>query len=131
MGSGYRVELESSAPPSRIYDLLADAAAWEKWAPLVGHSELIRRGSPDPLGAGAIRRVSGLKVLRAEEEIVEAGVAAGSMRSDVAAEKLAELVMRLMVSVGQSRALDGHTRASLDADDAWRFCLGGLCHPKA
>jgi AcrR family transcriptional regulator len=64
-------------------------------------------------------------------EIVEAGVAAGCMRSDLAAEKLAELVMRLMVSVGQSRALDGHTRGSLNADDAWRFCLGGLCHPNA
>ena len=63
----------SSAPPQRIYDLLADAAAWRRWAaPLVSYSELIRQGTPDPLGAGAIRRIGGLKVVRADEEILEA-----------------------------------------------------------
>ena len=63
----------TSAPPERVYDLLADAAAWRRWAaPLVSHSELIHQGTPDPLGAGAIRRIGGLKVVRADEEILEA-----------------------------------------------------------
>ena len=72
MTSGFRVARMTSAPPERIYDLLADAAAWRRWAPLVSYSELIRQGTPDPLGAGAIRRVGGLKVVRADEEILEA-----------------------------------------------------------
>jgi uncharacterized protein YndB with AHSA1/START domain len=73
MTSGFRVDRMTSAPPERIYDLLADAAAWRRWAaPLVSHSELIRQGTPDPLGAGAIRRIGGLKVVRADEEILEA-----------------------------------------------------------
>ena len=63
----------SSAPPVGIYHLLADAASWRRWAkPLVSYSELIRQGTPDPLGAGAIRRIGGLKVVRADEEILEA-----------------------------------------------------------
>jgi uncharacterized protein YndB with AHSA1/START domain len=73
MTSGFRVERMTSAPPVRIYNLLADAAAWRQWAnPLVTYSELIRQGTPDPLGAGAIRRMGGLKLVRADEEILEA-----------------------------------------------------------
>jgi uncharacterized protein YndB with AHSA1/START domain len=64
MTSSFRVERTTSAPPAPIYDLLADASGWRNWAPLVGHSELIRQGTPDPLGAGAIRRIGGLVVLR-------------------------------------------------------------------
>ena len=73
MTSGFRVERLTSAPPERIYHLLADAAAWRQWAnPPVSYSELIRQGTSDPLGAGAIRRMGGLKVVRADEEILEA-----------------------------------------------------------
>lgn len=73
MTSGFRVQRMTSAPPVLIYNLLADAASWRRWAPpLVSHSELIRPGTPDPLGAGAIRRIGGLKVVRADEEILEA-----------------------------------------------------------
>src|SRR4051812_35266675 len=39
--SGFRVEGRASPPPVRIYDLLADAASWRRWAkPLVSYSEL-------------------------------------------------------------------------------------------
>jgi uncharacterized protein YndB with AHSA1/START domain len=73
MTSGFLVERKSSASPERIYHLLADAAAWRRWAGrLVSYSELVRQGTPDPLGAGAIRRVGGLKIVRADEEILEA-----------------------------------------------------------
>lgn len=72
MTSGFHVERMTSAPPEAIYHLLADAAAWREWAPLVSHSELIRQGTDDRLGAGAIRRIGGLKVLRVDEEILEA-----------------------------------------------------------
>lgn len=72
MTSGFRVERMTSAPPDGIYDLIADAAGWREWAFLVNHSELIRQGEPDPLGAGAIRRIGGLKFLRVDEEILDA-----------------------------------------------------------
>lgn len=72
MTSRFRVERTTSAPPERIYRLLADAPAWREWAPLVSRSELIRQGSRDPLGAGAIRRIGGLKFLSVDEEILEA-----------------------------------------------------------
>jgi hypothetical protein len=72
MTPGFHVERMTSASPEAIYHLLADAAGWREWAPLVSHSELIRQGTDDRLGAGAIRRIGGLKVLRVEEEILEA-----------------------------------------------------------
>ena len=72
MTSGFRVERETAAAPERIYNLLADAPAWKDWAPLVSYSELIRQGTPDRLGAGAVRRIGGLGFLRVDEEILEA-----------------------------------------------------------
>ena len=72
MPSGFHVERTTSATPEAIYHLIADAAAWREWAPLVSHSELIRQGTDDRLGAGAVRRIGGLKVLRVDEEILEA-----------------------------------------------------------
>jgi uncharacterized protein YndB with AHSA1/START domain len=72
MTFGFRVERATTAPPTRVYDLLADAAAWREWVPFIGYSELIRRGTPDPLGAGAVRRVGVFKGVSVDEEIVEA-----------------------------------------------------------
>lgn len=72
MTSGFRVEATTTASPESVYDLLANAADWKNWAPLVSYSELTRLGTPDPLGAGAIRRIGGFGVLRVEEEILEA-----------------------------------------------------------
>ena len=54
MTSGFRVERVTPVAPELIYSLLAEAPAWKDWAPLVSYSELIRQGTPDPLGAGAV-----------------------------------------------------------------------------
>ena len=73
MTFGFRVQRATSAPPSRVYDLLAAPAAWRDWAPpFIGYSELIRHGTPDPLGAGAVRRVGPFNGATVDEEIVEA-----------------------------------------------------------
>jgi hypothetical protein len=72
MTSGFRVERMTPVAPERIYSLLAEAAAWKEWAPLVSYSELIRQGTPDRLGAGAVRRIGGMGFLRVDEEILEA-----------------------------------------------------------
>jgi hypothetical protein len=72
MTSGFRVERMTSVAPQIIYDRLADAESWSQWAPLVTRSNLIKRGAPDPLGAGAIRRVGGLIVMSVDEEILDA-----------------------------------------------------------
>ncbi|BAX93664.1 SRPBCC family protein [Mycobacterium shigaense] len=71
MTSEFRVERVTSAAPELIYSILAEAAAWKEWAPLVSYSELVRQGTPDPLGAGAVRRIGGLGFLRVDEEILE------------------------------------------------------------
>ena len=70
MTSGFRVERVTPVAPERIYNLLAEAPAWKDWAPLVSYSELIVRGTPDPLGV--VRRPGGLGLLRVDEEILEA-----------------------------------------------------------
>jgi Polyketide cyclase / dehydrase and lipid transport len=72
MTLGFRVERVTPVAPEGIYSLLAGVPAWKDWAPLVSYSELIRQGTPDPLGAGAIRRIGGLGLLRVDEEILEA-----------------------------------------------------------
>ena len=72
MTFGFRVERAASVSPTKLYGVLADAAAFRDWAPLVGYSALIRQGTPDPLGAGAIRRLGPFKRASVDEEIVEA-----------------------------------------------------------
>ncbi|TPG36460.1 SRPBCC family protein [Mycolicibacterium hodleri] len=72
MTSGFRVERMVSAPPASIYNLLADVPNWKDWASMVNHSELVQHGDPDPLGAGAVRRMGGIKFILVDEEILEA-----------------------------------------------------------
>lgn len=72
MTFGFRVERASSAPPTRVYNVLAHVADFREWAPHVGYSELIRQGTPDPLGAGAVRRLGPYKWASVDEEILEA-----------------------------------------------------------
>jgi Polyketide cyclase / dehydrase and lipid transport len=70
---GFRIERTTPVAAQNIYDRLADAAAWDQWAPMVGRSELAQVGATDPLGAGAIRRIhapGGLMTV--DEEILEA-----------------------------------------------------------
>lgn len=64
-------------------------------------------------------------------KIVEAGVVDGDIRTDIEAAKLAELVMRLIVSVAQSQVLGNQTGNPIDANDAWQFCFFGLSKPRA
>lgn len=72
MTFGFRVERATSAPSNRVYDLLADVAAFREWAPLIRYSELIRQGTPDPSGAGAVRRLGVCNAASVDEKIVEA-----------------------------------------------------------
>jgi len=63
----YEVVVRSSAPPERIFALLADATSWPSWAnPVVGHGSWEREGEPPPGGVGAIRKVGRWPVLGRE-----------------------------------------------------------------
>ena len=68
----YTIVRRTTASPEALYALLADVPSWRRWAPGVSHAELVREGSPDPTGAGAVRRVGGPRPVRIEEEILEA-----------------------------------------------------------
>lgn len=64
-------------------------------------------------------------------ELVQAGVDAGVIRTDIAPAKLAELFMRLSSSVAHSRLLGNELGVEpIDAQEAWLFCLGGLDRPR-
>jgi len=68
----FSLSLTTSAKAADLYALLADVPAWVSWAPLVSHATFVRQGTPDPTGAGAVRRVGGLGVISVDEEILEA-----------------------------------------------------------
>ncbi|MCU1429506.1 MAG: Polyketide cyclase/dehydrase [Actinomycetia bacterium] len=54
----YEVTARSAAPPERVFDLLADATSWPRWAGLpIAHGSWEREGEPAPRGVGAIRKV--------------------------------------------------------------------------
>lgn len=73
MLSGFKVERFTHVPAEQIYDRLADVASWSQWATTVSRSLLVQVGATDPLGAGAIRRMSGLRNLfTVDEEILAA-----------------------------------------------------------
>ena len=58
MAHSYEVTARSSAPPERIFALLADAASWPRWAgPVIAQGSWERQGDPPPGGVGAIRKV--------------------------------------------------------------------------
>src|SRR3954451_4558642 len=68
--SSYEVTAHSTAPPQRVFDLLADATTWRRWAgPMVLQSWWEREGDPPPGGIGAIRRL-GMRGASSREEIV-------------------------------------------------------------
>ncbi|WP_052710776.1 SRPBCC family protein [Pseudofrankia sp. DC12] len=63
--------VESSAPASAVFALLADGAGWASWAgPLVPRSRWYRTGKSAPGGVGAIREL-GLRPILSREEILE------------------------------------------------------------
>src|SRR5262245_53705804 len=52
----YDLVVESAAPASAVFALLADGAGWSAWAgPFIGRSRWYRTGTPAPGGVGAIR----------------------------------------------------------------------------
>ena len=73
MASGFRVERQTFIPAKEVYDRLADANAWSQWTSMVYRSELVQLGTIDPLGAGAIRRMTSLRgLMTVDEEILVA-----------------------------------------------------------
>jgi uncharacterized protein YndB with AHSA1/START domain len=68
--TSYEVTATSTAPPERVFDVLADGAGWSRWAgAMVVRSWWEREGEPAPGGVGAIRAL-GLPKLGSREEIV-------------------------------------------------------------
>lgn len=60
----------STAPPERVFAVLADIPNWSRWAgPLIMRSWIEREGDPPPGGIGAIRAL-GTKQVGSREEIV-------------------------------------------------------------
>jgi uncharacterized protein YndB with AHSA1/START domain len=54
----YVVTAHSAAPPARVFELLADAPSWPRWAgPLIAQGSWEREGDSAPRGAGAIRKL--------------------------------------------------------------------------
>ena len=69
----YGVTVHSTAPPERLFELLADATSWPLWAGfLTTHGSWEREGSPRPGGVGAIRKL-GRWPMYGREEIVAYG----------------------------------------------------------
>ena len=67
----YEVTARSGAPPERVFELLADAKSWPRWAgPLVGQASWEREGDPAPGGVGAIRKIGRWPVFGREEIVV-------------------------------------------------------------
>ena len=68
--TSYEVSAVSTAPPERVFEVVADGAGWSRWAgPMVVRSWWAREGAPAPGGAGAIRAL-GLQHIGSREEIV-------------------------------------------------------------
>lgn len=66
----FEVNRTSAASPATLFRLETDADLWSHWAkPLILSSSWHRRGSPDPAGPGAIRRVGAWPVLMREETL--------------------------------------------------------------
>ena len=61
------VRRKIAAPPERVFDLIADHAAYKRFRGIRG-SELLSEGDPPPNGVGAMRRVL-IGPFRFEEEI--------------------------------------------------------------
>jgi uncharacterized protein YndB with AHSA1/START domain len=65
----YKVLAYSTAPPSTVWPLIADAARWKEWS-FMTRTLLLREGAPDPDGVGALRRFA-VGPFGSSEEVVE------------------------------------------------------------
>ena len=69
--SSYEIIVRSRATAQAIFDLLADAPGWPRWAgPFAATASWEREGDPAPGGVGAIRRI-GRWPQYGREQIVE------------------------------------------------------------
>ncbi|OHV37854.1 MULTISPECIES: SRPBCC family protein [Pseudofrankia] len=67
----FELVVESSAPATAVFALLADGASWSSWGGLlVPRSRWYRTGTPAPGGVGAVREL-GMRPVLSREEIVE------------------------------------------------------------
>jgi hypothetical protein len=67
----YEVTARSDASPERVFELLADATSWRRWAgPLIAHASWEREGNPPPGGVGAIRKIGRWPSYGREEIVV-------------------------------------------------------------
>jgi uncharacterized protein YndB with AHSA1/START domain len=67
----YRVTAHSAASPQRVYDLLADAPGWTRWAPGITRASWESEGDPPPGGTGAVRAM-GRRGLVFREQVLAA-----------------------------------------------------------
>lgn len=64
----FEVSRSSKADPDTLFALVADGSRWPEWAkPLVPAGSMVAKGSPDPLGVGAVRKLGVGKVGVKEE----------------------------------------------------------------
>jgi uncharacterized protein YndB with AHSA1/START domain len=67
----YEVTARSSAPPERVFELLADATSWPRWAgPVIAQGSWEREGDPAPGGIGAIRKLGRWPMFGREQVVV-------------------------------------------------------------
>ena len=67
----YEVSARSAAQPERVFELLAEATSWPRWAgPLIGHGSWERQGNPAPGGVGAIRKIGRWPMYGREQIVV-------------------------------------------------------------
>jgi uncharacterized protein YndB with AHSA1/START domain len=64
----FALSFVSTAPPERVFALLADGAHWADWAgPVVPASRWERKGTPPPGGVGAVRALGSWPLVDLEE----------------------------------------------------------------
>jgi uncharacterized protein YndB with AHSA1/START domain len=70
----YEVTARSAAPPARVFELLADATTWPRWAgTFIATATWEKQGDPPPGGVGAIRKVGRWPMFGREQmEVVDA-----------------------------------------------------------
>ena len=71
MPSTYDVRVSCKAPQEKVFDLVADAPGWPKWAGAeIRWGGWLQEGDPAPGGVGAIRKL-GSKQIGTREQILE------------------------------------------------------------
>ncbi len=64
----FEVQARSSAPVEEVFPLIGEAARWKDWS-FLDRTMLVRTGSPDPEGVGALRRFTSHGIGTTEEVV--------------------------------------------------------------